>query len=332
MTSLKFHLIAASIACATTISVLATSALAEDAKEVKVAVVTGALDGLVPQLAEEEGIFKKHGLTASFIAVKSGPESVSAVASGSAEFANPSPAIAFPAIAKGGPITYLVNNYDLDYSLLAQPEVKVDEATPYPEIGKSLKGLRIGVVGRGGLSELFVKKILTDAGLNPDTDVSIIAVGAGLSAQGAFVNKQVDVLVALPPTDTVIPRADYKLVVSNQTARERVFGSDFIATGIAANSDFLKADPDATLSYCKSIVETIDFLNDPSNKDKIVGFLSKKMNLKPEQAEAVLKGYGANFNSRLTKARWEVMQKMRDDAPTWEKGVYEPCASLTTKS
>ena len=73
---------------------------AEEAK-IKIAYVTGDLSALVPLVADSQGIFKKHKLNASLIPVKSGPEMVTAIVSGSAEFSDAAPQIAFPVIARG---------------------------------------------------------------------------------------------------------------------------------------------------------------------------------------------------------------------------------------
>ncbi|MEX4004870.1 ABC transporter substrate-binding protein [Paraburkholderia sp. EG285A] len=306
-------------------------ARASDDSEVKIAYVTGDLSALVPLVADSQGIFQKHQLKASFIAVKSGPEMVSAIISGSAEFSDAAPQIAFPAMARGAHVVYLMNNYDLDYSLLARPSVAINDKAPYPDIVKPLKGMRVGVVGRGGLTEIFARKVFADAGLNPDKDMSIIAVGAGLSAVGAFQNDQVDALVSLPPTDTVLGRGKYEVVVSNKTARDDVFGKNFISTGVSANGDFVDANPQVTQRYCEAYKETIDFIHAPQNREAVVKLVSAKLNLPVATAGRVFDQYSANFNARLTKERWDFMRKRQPDAPTWEKGVYPPCAEISVK-
>ncbi|MEX4004874.1 ABC transporter substrate-binding protein [Paraburkholderia sp. EG285A] len=329
MSKSKFEL----LITATVLSAIAPTSViqAADTSVVKIAYTTGVMDSIVPLLADSQGIFRKHDLKATFIATRSGPEMLSAIVSGSADFADPALQIAVPAMARGAHILYLMNNYDLDYSLLARPSLQIDQRAPYPEIARALKGMRVGVTGRGGLTELFIRKIFSDAGLNPDKDMSILAVGAGLSAVGAFQNDQIDALVSLPPTDTILGDGKYQTVVSNATAQNQVFGRRFISTGVAANGDFVSANPEVTRRYCQAYKEAIDFIRMPQNREVVVNIVSAKLNLSQGSAGKVFDQYKQNFDARMTKDRWDYMKTKQPDIPAWERGVYSPCAEISVR-
>ena len=304
---------------------------AASAAELNAAYVSGTLDGMVPQIGVGEGIFRKHGLEVGLIAVKTGAELVSSVVSGAANFSAPSPLITIPAIEKGGDIKFLMNNYDLDYSLLAKPGVGIDRKASYPENVKPLKGLRIGVVGRGGLSELFARKIFSDAGLDPDKDLNVIAVGAGVTALTAFQNDQIDALTTLPPNDVIMKPEEYLTVVDNQTARQKVFSPGFVATALVTSGEMVKSSPNTVKSFCEAWADTIKFMREPANKAKVISYFSKSLNLKDDQAVAVFERYGGNYNSKLTTERWDAVRALRPNAPEWNTGVYAPCAEVGSK-
>ena len=305
-------------------------ARAQDAKA-SVAVTLGAMDSVIPPFGLKEGIFKKHGIDLSIVGVRNGPELVSAVVSGSADFAEAAPIIALPAMAKGAPITFLMNDYDLDYSLLAPVKADIDVTRPYPDVIRALKGKRVGVTARGGVTETFVRKMLAAAGLNPDKDVSYIAVGVGPSAVGAFQNDQVDAMVSLPPTEFYLGDGNYKTVVSNRTARDKVFGHDFILAAMTVNNQVLKADPEVVTRFCEAFKETTAYLHDPKNEPRVVGFISSYMNLPADKARAVFKAYEDNWETRLTPERWNAVAAAFNNTPDFATQVYKPCADISVR-
>ena len=178
---------------------------------------------------------------------------------------------------------------------------------------------------------MFVKRMLAAAGLNPNTDATIIAVGAGVSAVAAFQNNQVDAMVNLPPMEFILGQGNYKLAVSNKTAREVVFGPDFILTTMTVNKAVAQAKPGMVLNYCKAVKETIDFVRDPQNEGKMAAFLSKYMNLSMADAAAMAQTYKGNFTSRLTPERWAAFKALNNDTPAFETQIYKPCVDLSVQ-
>ena len=305
-------------------------ARAEDTKA-SVAITAGSFDGIISPLGIHLGIFKKYGIDLSTLGVRSGPELVSAVMSGSTDFAVAAPLIAVPAILKGAPITTLLTNYELDYSLVAPKDSKIDVSKPYPAIIQELKGKRIGVTARGGITELFARKMMTDAGLNLNTDATVIAAGVGVSAVGALQNDQVDVMVIFPPTEFILGEGNYKVVVSNETARNKVLGRDFILGVMVANTKMVETKPDVVLNFCKAFKETVDYMHDSRNEKEVVAFLEKSMNLATDKATTMFRMYKDNFSVRMTPERWAVVQSLNSETPAFEKQVYKPCADLSVR-
>jgi NitT/TauT family transport system substrate-binding protein len=290
------------------------------------------LDALVPQFGTKEGIYQKHGLDLKFVRGANGPAMVAAVVGGSADITHVSTALYFPAIEKGGDFRFLMGNYDIDYTLIGQKKLSWPNLSKgYPALGQDLKGRRIGVAGRGGATELFVRKILTDAGLNPDTDVTFIAVGTGFGAAGAFTNDQVDAMASIPPSDTLIGSDNFTRLVDIKTTHEKVYSPGYLFTVFAANTDFTTKRPQVAQAFCRATKETMSFIKNPANREKVVGFIATNMNLKPEQAAVVFDGYKGNFNAPLSKQRWDAMTRFSKFVPPWDKYVYEPCARISAE-
>ncbi len=289
------------------------------------------LDGLVTGFGAKEGIFRKHGIELSFVRGANGPANIAAVVGGSAELTHMSTSLYFPAIEKGQPFKIIAGNYDIDYTLIGQKKLPWPNLSKgYPEAIKDLKGRRVGVAGRGGATELYVRKMVKDAGLDPDKDVTIIAVGTGFGAAGAFINDQVDALAAIPPSGALIGADNYVQLVDIGTTHSKVYAPGYMFTVFASNEDFVAKRPQVAQNFCRAVRETVAFVTNPANRDKMVAYVATSMNLKPEQAAQVWDGYKGNFNATLTRQRWDEMKKFSTFVPDWEKTVYQPCAQIAS--
>lgn len=302
---------------------------AQAAETVTIATSTETMDAFVPQFGSEVGIFDKHGLQLDYVKGANGPAMVAAVVGGSADITHVGAALIFPAIEKGATLTVLTGNYDIDYTFIARKDAGVDLSKGYPEFLTALKGKLIGVAGRGGATELYVRKMFTDAGMDPDKDITFIAVGTGFGAAGAFTNHQVDAMASIPPSSTLIGPENFDMLVDLETTRGKVFDPDYLFTVFSANSDFVKNRPEVALNFCKAVVETVSYMKDPANERQLVDFTAKTLKLQPQQAEELVRVYKSGFNAKLTKERWEGMKKYAAFVPDWATHAYEPCASVT---
>ena len=305
---------------------------AQQLEKVTISTSIETLDALLPQLGQREGIFKKHGLELTFVKGANGPAMVAAVVGGSADITHVSTALYFPAIQKGATFTFLSGNYDVDYIVIGQKKLAWPNASKgYPALVQDFKGKRIGVAGRGGATEFMVRKMLADAGLDPEKDVTFIAVGTGFGAAGAFQNDQVDVMVSIPPTDIFIGANNFVSLINIDMTHNKVYSPDYLFTVFAANSDFVAKRTAVAEGFCKGIKETMAFVGNPANRDKVLAFLISTMNLKPEQAAQVWDANKGNFNARFDRKRWDSMSKFSAFVPSWEKHVHEPCARIVSQ-
>ena len=298
---------------------------------VTIASSTDTLDAFIPQYGFSIGIFAKHGITLSFIKGANGPAMIAAVVGGSADITHVGAALIFPAMAQGAPFTVLSANYDIDYTFIVRKSVRIDASKPYPAFMQDLNGMRIGVAGRGGATEVYARKMLTDAGMNPDRDITFIAVGTGLAAAGAFTNDQVDALVSIPPTDVLIGAENFRLLVSIKDTQIKVFSPDYLFTIFSANPDFVQKRPEVATAFCRAVRETADYIRDPAHRSQFADYVAKTLNLTPAQAEPVVAGYSGNFDVRLTKQRWDAMKAYAATVPDWDKTVFQPCARVSAE-
>ena len=151
---------------------------AEQTFKIDFGIFPAALQSFYPQLANEMGFFRDHGLELEFVSISTGPDLAQALVSGSTNISTQGLGIIWPLMADGEPIVVLTGNLMLEYGLAARPDVPLDHVgAPFPDNILDLKGKSVGVSSRGSLTEAFVTGLAKAAGLDPDTDVDIIPGG-----------------------------------------------------------------------------------------------------------------------------------------------------------
>jgi ABC-type nitrate/sulfonate/bicarbonate transport system substrate-binding protein len=113
--------------------------------------------------------------------------------------------------------------------------------SPIKSIG-DLKGKNVSATGPGSTSEMFVRWGTTQAGLNPDRDISIIALGSLANLQAALENQKVDASAVAGPI-LVFPLKDGKIRLLGDWAAMRYPGDCLFARTkdvAARHADFLR--------------------------------------------------------------------------------------------
>src|SRR2546425_6676387 len=130
-------------------------------------------------VAEQLGYFKAEGITAQFVDFEGGAEVTTAMVGGSIDAGGTMVERPLILAEKGFAAKNLValeNRNPLHVVLRANHPAK--------EV-KDLKGSRIGMTRAGSGTDLSLRALLKDAGLEPDRDVAIIAIGGGGPAHPA---------------------------------------------------------------------------------------------------------------------------------------------------
>jgi ABC-type nitrate/sulfonate/bicarbonate transport system substrate-binding protein len=143
--------------------------------------------------AEQQGFFAQQGLTFSPTWATSGTVLLQGLVSGEFDVVNLGPAQLYPAIANGACARVLRPTQGAAYGVITQLGLHLDPTLPYPRVLAQLRGRTVGVPARGAAQELVLRSMLTEAGLDPDKDISWVAIGAGAAAVSAFASGKVDV-------------------------------------------------------------------------------------------------------------------------------------------
>ncbi|HEX6947463.1 MAG TPA: ABC transporter substrate-binding protein [Acidimicrobiia bacterium] len=324
----------------TTIPASTTSSTLEPST-LSVGVYPGTLLSLPDYVGVEKGIFAEHGIELDMVTMSSGPENIAGLASGTLDVTGVSADLVMQANAEGQDLAVLVEKWPASiYTWLA----RTDWATPnagagYPDVVKDFAGARVGVTARGAQTELITRAFLSDAGLDPETSVDYVAVGAGAAAIAAFQADQVDIMVAFEPSQSILIHSQgIAKPVLDLRAGE---GPDYFAvwSNLSQVGDRAKmdADPDVYRRYRAAFIETIEWMQDPANEDEVIAIAQGLIDLEPEVVEIMVREnlgiYGTVYRCAAHEnlGRYLVTTEQLEEAQipacedlVWDSDEYRP--------
>lgn len=210
-------------------------------------------------VAERDGTFEKEGLQVNIVELQSGADGVAAAVSGSAQIAD----IGFDDLVtlaeegEGGLVMVhnLVRRVTLALVMNTDKakERGVTRESPLEERYASLKGLRLGVTSPGAASDRYLRYYLREAGLDPEKDVEIIAIGDGSSLLAALETGQIDAYQLSPPTPYVAESEGFGTILIDGAAGDVPALSDFAYTGFAANREWAQGNPDTVRAFTRAL-------------------------------------------------------------------------------
>jgi NitT/TauT family transport system substrate-binding protein len=170
-------------------------------------------------VAKDDGMFAKEGLTVEIVEVESGNDSVAALASGQAQYAD----VGFEDLAeldKAGDDSVVMAHDILNrvtLTLVMRKEVadqkKVTAASPLRDRLSALKGLKIGITSPGSPTDTYMRYYLGSVDLDPERDVEIVPLGGGSALLAALEKGQIDAYHLSPPTPYVAAEKGFGVVL-----------------------------------------------------------------------------------------------------------------------
>lgn len=143
-------------------------------------------------VARAKGFYEAEGLLLTFIMLESGATALQGVIGGDLDAAVSSSGDMVVAAVKGLPVQAVVGIIKQTMDLVARrgyvAQKRVDVKAPLRERLLALKGATLGMTRVGAITDLYLRWLLRQGGLDPDRDVQIVQIGgpgpiaAGLKA------------------------------------------------------------------------------------------------------------------------------------------------------
>jgi NitT/TauT family transport system substrate-binding protein len=227
---------------ASVLAVLVTSgAWAQSKVRINWTAVTGAQSGMF--MAQQEGLFKKHGLDVELIHIPSSSRGIQAILAGEIAFSFMDGSNATQATMKGANIVLIAAGTNRQvFSLMAKSEFK--------RIA-DLKGKKIGITRVGSSTHTSALYALISAGLK-GSDYQLLPLLEVPNIFTALAAGQIDAGVMSPPTNARAKRAGFVELMN--IAKE---GPEFVSVAIGTSRNYIKANEDIVRRVVRAYAEGI---------------------------------------------------------------------------
>jgi NitT/TauT family transport system substrate-binding protein len=178
------------------------NAQADALDRIRIAVSNPNMPNLTVAVAQKKSFFKDENIEAEIIRMNPNV-AITALATGDVDYCQLFGAVVGAAIA-GLPVRIVAGFLDnWPMTLIAQPEYKSL---------KELKGKTIGISSFGATPDVGARMMLKQAGLDPEKDIKVLALGSDAARLTALKQRVVDVVVISPPADTQMEKQGYKIL------------------------------------------------------------------------------------------------------------------------
>lgn len=247
-------------------------ALAQELKRIVVAYVAPSEQMILPTLAQQTGIFRKHGLDAQTVLVSGSPRNVQSLIAGNFDYsmAGVTPLVRARMSGADPAILAAINNYSTQKIMVGSPaEVRKLE---------ELRGKIVGVSQYGSEGDTFLRIALKSAGLRPDIDVTIFQTGGGVNTVQALAAGKIHAGVTGGGNAVQAKRFGAIEIASGEEMKILA-----LAGTLATTRRRISRDRQEVLSFMRSFVEAIHFFK--TNRDPSIRLMQKFMaGLPPEIA------------------------------------------------
>ena len=226
--------------------------------------VTGAQSGAY--IAQEEGLFKKHGVDMELIHIASSSRGIQAILAGEIAFSYMDGNNAVQANLKGAGLALVAGATNrMVFSLMSKPEIK--------KVG-DLKGRKIGITRAGSSTHTAALYALGQAGLKSG-DYQILPLLEVPNIFTALVAGQIDAGVVSPPTNSRARKAGL-----NELMNIGKEGPEYVSVAIGTTRAYIKTNEDTVRRVVRAYAEGIHLFK--TNKQVGIRVLAKYTKVKEQ--------------------------------------------------
>jgi NitT/TauT family transport system substrate-binding protein len=199
------------------------------------------------------GYYEQEGLDVELIPVGGSNEVAIQVGAGNAQLGEATPAQAVVGMQEGTSAPLDVRYfYDAGYRNIWS--ISVPSESPVKSI-EDLRGKKIGVTALGSAGTTYGKAYIRSGGLNPDTDVTFVAIGAGAQAAAAINQKLVDAIVFWDA-------ANVRFELSGIALRALKIDDNLQKlpdVSLLARNEIIQNKPKMLIGFARAVAKALDF-------------------------------------------------------------------------
>lgn len=276
-------------------------------------------------VAKERGLFEKNGIDAEFVEIADGTALRTAILAGSIDFTVQVPEGSALLHQQGASLMNIVATQGrLTWSLVLAAKHKGQFAAGDAKI---LKGMTIGVSSRGSGSDLQLQALLNANGLQPNTDVKIVAIGAYANGLAAMEQGRIDGMMCLEPArGQALAAGNFEQVYFGTDVYP---GSTDVPMGaLGAMKEYIDANPELVSRVVASLVQAQTEM--VANPEWTLEYAAKLNNLPVENLRsAVIDQLLPALNPAISETGWETLMGVLVSAGSIKEPVPYAAAVAT---
>ena len=238
-------------------------------------------------VAKERGFFDKEGLKVQLITFRGTNLMLTALLIGELDYATILPFLT-GASARGLPVKILAAvTKSSSYFMVARPEI---------DSVKALRGKKIGINSFGSSADYAAYAAIARSGMDPNKDLTILAIGGGTSERlAAVVSGSVDATVLTSPAEHAAEKQGMRVIMPAHELAELV---RIPITGIGATQKKMEKDPEEIVQLLRALRHaTLYLLNNPEYRQSV---FQRIMRVDAAAADNLFKLYRDEYNPDLT--------------------------------
>ena len=220
-------------------------------------------------IAQQTGIFKKHGLDPSLILTAGGSLGFQAMMGGDVAMVLADGSAAVNSNLAGADVVIIASLLNtFPYSLISVPEIKkVDQ----------LVGGKVAISRFGSATDMSVRMSLAKVGLNPDKDVAILQIGTQTQRFAALQSKNVQATIITPPFTLTARKLGYNTLIDMAQ-----LNIPFELTALLTRRSFIKTQRDTVASVVAALADAVHYYK--REKEPTIKILSKYLQTTDREA------------------------------------------------
>jgi NitT/TauT family transport system substrate-binding protein len=238
-------------------------------------------------VAEAKGFFAKEGIKSETITLEGGPLTTKAALAGNIDVMTAaSVATVIQAqIAHQDVRVFAVLADQLASAVVVQGDIMtkagLTQTSPIEARIKLLKGLRVGITGPGSSTDKLARFLATNAGFDPDQDMTIVPVGNSGATLAAFSRQRIDAFILSSPTPEMAEIKYGGKVLVNLAKGEYGPLRSFIYSCLAATSPWLQKNADTARRVVRALAAAEQLIQqNPDEAKRAVRPMFDKVDLK----------------------------------------------------
>jgi NitT/TauT family transport system substrate-binding protein len=276
------------------------------AEKIKISAFEGTFVNFPVYVAKDLKIFEKHGIEAELI-YGTGIQVANIMISGSADLGAFAVEHALSVVSRGQDVRLMVVNQTLPpFSLVVRNDLPTPNAgKPYPAMLMDLKGRKIGISTAGASTDIGLRFLLQQAGLDPQKDVTIVPVGGPSGEVASLKNGAVDAIIGIEPAPLQAVRGLKigRSILDIEGGKGPDVFREYAYNAMFARSTYIKAHPQTVRNVVASIVEAERMINDPAHLDDVTKVAAANMRgVDPELLRYQISTYHGIFTPVATRA------------------------------